>query len=287
MEDIQANSLYGYKTKFCSVKCASSDISTKNKTKNTCLKRFGTSSPMQSNIIKKKSLQTLNEKYGCTNISQLDNVKQEKLKTFVKNFPKNSLKRKELIDKKLKTMEVRYGKNFKNIIGEKVRNTSLKRFGTPSPILNSDIKSKSKSKYKYDGRFFDSFSELTYYFWLKNNNISFEYKPNIYFLYYDMNGKKHRYYPDFKVNDKFVEIKGDHFFTQIGDMINPYLNEKIPLEERDYQNNLYKEKFLCMKKNSIIILKDSECSQFKEYFLEKMGFHSFQNAKESLKIQKK
>ena len=70
-------------------------------------------------------------------------------------------------------------------------------------------------------------------------------------------------------------------------MINPYLNEKIPLEERNYQNNLYKEKFLCMKKNSIIILKDSECSQFKEYFLEKMGFHSFQNAKESLKIQKK
>ena len=83
------------------------------------------------------------------------------------------------------------------------------------------MRRKAKSKYFYNNIFFDSAPELAYYIWLKDNNISFEYHPNVSFKY-EHGGRTYIYQPDFKVGNKLIEIKGDHFFKEDGTMQNPY-----------------------------------------------------------------
>lgn len=63
-----------------------------------------------------------------------------------------------------------------------------------------------------DGIIFDSSWELAYYIYLRDYGILFEYHPNIEFHYKNEEDdeKFHIYHPDFKVNNKLVEIKGNY-----------------------------------------------------------------------------
>ena len=80
----------------------------------------------------------------------------------------------------------------------------------------------------------------------KENNLYVEYHPNITFEYFGADNKKHYYHPDFKIQDKLYEVKGEHFFD--GDkMINPY--------DRGL-DNLFEAKHQCMKNNGVVILRD-------------------------------
>lgn len=64
-----------------------------------------------------------------------------------------------------------------------------------------------------------------------------------------MQNKEHYYFPDFKINDELIEIKGDHFFDKNGNFRCPFniLNENI--------QNEYKAKYQCMLDNNIKILR--------------------------------
>lgn len=69
-----------------------------------------------------------------------------------------------------------------------------------------------KVLHELDGITFDSSWELAFYIYLRDYGIPFEYHPNIEFPYtLDENDTKfHVWRPDFKVHDKYVEIKGTH-----------------------------------------------------------------------------
>ena len=45
--------------------CASGATETKNKRKETCIKKYGVENPMQLDIVKEKSKQTCLKNYGC------------------------------------------------------------------------------------------------------------------------------------------------------------------------------------------------------------------------------
>ena len=109
-----------------------------------------------------------------------------------------------------------------------------------------------KKKYKYNGINFDSAVEIAYYIWLTDNHIEFQYKPKIVF-YYEYNDKQHFYMPDFKVQDQYVEIKGNQFFDKNGDMQNPYDHS---------QDELYRAKQKCMELNNVKILKFDEYKKY-------------------------
>lgn len=61
----------------------------------------------------------------------------------------------------------------------------------------------------YRGHYCDSTYELVYLIYCLDHNISVSKNTTKYF-YYWYNGKQHKYYPDFIVEDGFVEIKGYH-----------------------------------------------------------------------------
>lgn len=58
---------------------------------------------------------------------------------------------------------------------------------------------------------FGSSWEFLVYDFLLENHIDFEYQPAI-SLPYDYHGTHHTYHPDFLVNGKIYEVKGDQFF---------------------------------------------------------------------------
>ena len=162
------------------------------------------------------------------------------------------------------TKRLRYGnENYVNI--EKIQQTCLKHHGCNFPQQNPKIRARSKGKYTFDKFTFDSKFELCFYVWLKDNNVNFEFKPNKQFKYiYD--GKEHFYMPDFKVEDQYVEIKGNHFFKSDGTMQNPYDHS---------QDGLYEAKHQCMIHNNVKIIKQNDCICYLSYVKEKYGSEFF------------
>lgn len=140
----------------------------------------------------------------------------------------------------------------------KKEQTILKNYGVTNPNYSKIIQSYKTKHYYYNNIMFDSSWELAYYIWLKDNNIEFEYQPNISFEYIKDN-KIHRYYPDFKVNNELQEIKGTHFFDKDGQLIDPY------------SKKLLSEKYKCMQDNNIKILKENDIKPILEYIFEKYG----------------
>lgn len=69
-----------------------------------------------------------------------------------------------------------------------------------------------KVLHELDGITFDSSWELAYYIYLRDFGIPFEYHPDIEFPYKKEldDDKFHVYRPDFKVHNRFIEIKGTH-----------------------------------------------------------------------------
>lgn len=104
-----------------------------------------------------------------------------------------------------------------------------------------------KSKIEYDNNYFDSNWEVLFYKWLTNNGISFEFHPNVKFSYTYL-GEEHFYQPDFFVEGRYVEIKGDHFFENH----NEHLKMICPWDST--KNDLYEAKHQCMIENNVLIL---------------------------------
>ena len=124
-----------------------------------------------------------------------------------------------------------------------MRQTCLEKYGVESFSQTNEFAKYHRKQIEYDSLTFDSSWEVTVYQYCKENNIPCEYQPNITFEY-EYGGKEHYYHPDFLINGKIYEVKGDQFFD--GDkMINPY--------DRT-QDGLYEAKHQCMIKNNIIIL---------------------------------
>lgn len=75
----------GYR-KYCSKKCLSNDPNLIKKRENTCISRYGTKNPMESDSIKLKFKESILEKYGVDNISKVSEVKEKKRKTCFSNY---------------------------------------------------------------------------------------------------------------------------------------------------------------------------------------------------------
>ena len=234
---------YGFSI-YCSCKCANSD----------------------SEKLLRWKLNTI-EKYGVENTTQLESVKEKMAKTNLIKYGKitNLITDEQKIDTQQKLL-LKYGVTVpakSEIIRKRMENSTLKRFGVTNYSKTNEHKKRmiefnkthkynhNKSLYVYNNLYFDSSWELAYYMWLVDNNIDFEYKPDVSFEY-EYNEKTHKYYPDFLVNDEYVEIKGEQFFDKDGNYRNPYDNNK---NERAYK------KYQCMIKNDVKIIRYNEILQ--------------------------
>lgn len=212
--------------------------SQKEKTKQTCIERYGCETPFQNKDVQEKYKATMLKKYGVDNGFKSDVIKQKIKETNLKKYGCEN-------------------PSQNAIISENRKKTCLEIYGYEHPWSNHDVRKKCMANYTYDGKMFDSSWELYYYIWLQMNNIVFTYQPDINFVY----GDNKRYYPDFLVNGELFEIKGEQFFD--GDkMINPY--------DRS-QDLVYEQKHQCMLQNDVTILRKPDMEKIFEEVNEKYG----------------
>ena len=299
-----------FKCKQCQAKYARSkvdlskiDFKKRNqKSKETCLKKYGVESSNSLQWKKDKIKKSNLEKYGC-HPSQLKEVKNKQAETNIKKYGFKAASQNENVKQKFKdNCEKKYGKGITNPfqailikeksiqtclekynvenpmqskeIQKKAENTCLEKYGFKSSAQNPEVKEKlketlsertkevwkeirRKSHYKYDyfNQKFDSGWELELYIFLKDTHINFVYQPDIYFEY-EYEGKIHRYFPDFEIDGKFYEIKGDQFLKEDGKWQNPFDHGK---------DDLYEAKHQCLLKNNVIILTYNDLKDVKKY----------------------
>lgn len=240
----------------------------KNKFKQTCQSRYNVDAPAQLDSVKEKYKNTCLTKYGVVNPVQNDEIKEKIKQTCIEKYGvDNPIKNIEVKNKCINTCQEKYGKNsymetdeFRN----KSIKTCLEKYGVNYAAQSHEIQKKFKLKYTYNNINFDSSWELAYYIWLTDNNIDFIYHPNIHYTY-SANGKEYYYFPDFKVNDTLIEIKGDHFFDKNNNFRCPFNITNIIIQNR------YKAKYQCMLDNNIKIIRKNEIRNILYYIKKTYG----------------
>ena len=110
----------GYK-KFCSSKCAANSVETRNKAKQTCLKKYGADNPSKTEQTKNKIANTKIERYNDKNFNNRNKYKQTCLERYGVESPFAS-----------------------DIIKDKIKQTCLERYGIEKYVLSNDHEVKTK-----------------------------------------------------------------------------------------------------------------------------------------------
>lgn len=190
-----------------------------------------------------------------------------------RNLPREEVK--ASFEKQRKTMIERYGVDNaakSEEVKKKIRVTSEKRYGgigyaSPELKEKADITTIERygsifgsGKYKYDDKIFDSSWELYLYRFLQLRGVEFEFHPNIPLEYFvPEENKTRKYFPDFKIGNRLVEIKGGQFFDKETD-------EPIcPFNRND--DAAFKAKFQKMAEYKVYIIRNIE--PYKRFVLSK------------------
>lgn len=153
---------------------------------------------------------------------------------------------------------------------QQCREKSLEKYGVENPSQCPEIRRKQQQRYLYNGINFDSAPEVALYIWLKDHQIQFEYQPDVFFDY-EFKGRKFRYFPDFKVEDQLIELKGDHFFSKDGKMVCPYRQKSWSDEKYLEECEKYEAKHQCMILNNVQIWTSEKYSLYLQYVKSKYG----------------
>lgn len=257
-----------------------------------------------------KAIKTNLEKYGVTNTYQLPEIREKAQKTWKDNeqeirkkMQQTSLERHgdpfyHNQEQANKTRLEKYGvinffqikeihekaleRNHSPEVLEKKRQTCLERLGTETPLNNKICREKGLKtlyskygiyhapKYLYicNNLHFDSFPELCIYLYCINNNINIEREPIE--LKYIYNNKEYSYYPDFKINNELIEIKGNQFLKEDDTWQNPY-NHSL--------DELYEAKHQCALQNNVKILYSEDYQKYVDWFNANYNIEDFKNEK--------
>lgn len=250
-------------------KYGNGDFVNSKKREQTCLEKYGVDCCFKSSELRKKAEKTMLEKYGEMHFTNREKAKETMLEKYggTGTLACDSLKRK-VYDTKLKrygngnfvnskkgeqTKKERYGYSFNNIL--KHRETCIERYGVDSFSKTKEFSQKRKQRYSYDGEKFDSKYELA--FWIYEKELGNSIKRNyLTFFEYEHDGHICEYFPDFEIDGKYYEVKGDHLINANGDWVNPF---------DATQNEKFRLKGECAKKNNVIILKSSDCKKYIDY----------------------
>ena len=237
--------------------------SVQEKRKISCLSSLGVEFPLQSNEIIDKAVQTKFRENDGKYFS--DAAVSSRINTFIKHYGvDNNMKSEKGMQEYRDSMQERYGVDYPAqclSIHEKIKQTTFNNFGVYYPAQSHEIFLKIIKKYFYDKKWFHSKPELAFYIWLTDNNIEFEYQPNFCFNY-EYNGVKYKYFPDFKIGEKIIEIKGNHFLKKDGTWQCPYDHSK---------DELFEEKRKCCIKNNVIIMYKQDYLKYIKYVENKYG----------------
>ena len=246
----------------CSYECASKNKESKIKAKETCLKKYGVENPSQLEEIKKKKEQTCISNYGTKYYIQSEIGKIKIKETCIEKYGvENPSQLEEIKQKKIDTCLKHYGVEYSinsPIIKNKIEQTVIKKYGVKNVSQNTEIHKKQMyGKYHApNGKVYDSSWEYLFEQYLIEKKIPYVYQADITLVWTDVDGKEHRYIPDFSIitdKQELIEIKGDHFIEN-GVLIDPYNKT-----EKGYANA--RLKWECMQKAGVKVYTSKELKE--------------------------
>lgn len=184
----------------------------RQKRKNDCLEKYGCEYYWQAKEIKEKRRNSMLERYSVEHTMQ-----NEEFKSVAKKHREETNLERYGVKHNWASEELREQGQYK---------TCLEKYGYMYTGQIPEIQRKMKCKYHApNGKIYDSSWEYLFEQYLIENNISYIYQSDLTLSWTDIDGKEHKYIPDFLlINDKqeLIEIKGDQFFDENGNFINPY-----------------------------------------------------------------
>ena len=240
--------------------------------------------------------------YGVTHNSQLDSVKKKKAQTCLEHYGvEHPLQSKKILNKAKRTMKKHYRIEYaaqSEEVKNKIADTNMERYGNKCSLHGSNQKKTEQAfidkygvdnprkspeiinrmldtkferygsinqfhLYKYDDKNFDSSWELAFYIYHIDKGHNIEHEPT--FFTYKCNNVSHRYYPDFKINGKYYEIKGEQFVKR---------NSKgkiVDLVHFGESNERSSAKYKCMKKHNVTIIDCNKIQKYLEYIIDTYG----------------
>ena len=208
------------------------------KIKQSNMEKYGVEFNWQRDDIKEKIKQTSLDKYGMANGGgSIESLKKAK----------DTWNKKYNVDNVFQLQEVK----------EKSKKTCLEKYGKEYYTQTDAYQQSVHKKYLYNNIRFDSSWELAFYIYCIDNGLDIKRCPDS-FTYITQDGKEHFYTPDFIVNDKIYEIKGDHLFNESGEL--GFLGQ-----EKD------KEKYKIIQENNIILITNRDISKYLDYIANKYG----------------
>ena len=233
------------------------------KFKQTCLERYGVENPNQLKEIKNKAKQTCLERYG-TEHKFLFGSEEFKNNMLKKHGVEYSMQMPSTLKKAKETIKERYGDEHYFAFGEGWKKAIIEKYGSKQ-IMYELIKNKTEQtclkKYGVE------------HIAQAENSLPIERNTEYSFDYIYEN-KIHKYFPDFKINDEFIEIKGEQFLKEDGSWQNPY-DHNLDL--------LFEAKHQCALKNKVKIIYSKECQKYIDYINNKYS----KNFLETFKMEKK
>ena len=223
---------------------------------------------MKCQLVKDRLKQSILDNYGVEHQSKLQSVKDKIRKTTRERHGVDCMfQLKEVITKRKHTMDDRYGVEYP-FQSQTIRNRCVdsmnERYGVDYYVQSIDfIKSLHKPyvNEKYPNQKFGSRWEFIVFDFLTVNSLEFDYQSKIR-IQYSYDNTTHYYHPDFVVQGKIVEVKGDHFFKKDENgneiMICPYGYNEFSPEEYKWWCGLYEAKHQCMLANKVLILRSKE-----------------------------
>ena len=154
---------------------------------------------------------------------------------------------------------------MKTAVGQQaIEESMLKKYGVRRYAQTEEFHWKSQHRYIYDDETFDSFPELALYLYCIDHGYSIKRAPTK--LRYSYAGGEHYYIPDFEINGRLVEVKGDQFFKEDGTMQCPFDHSYDGLAEAKHQ---------CMLNNNVLIVRSSEYKVVVDYFNSKYNRNDY------------
>ncbi len=234
----------------------------------TCLEKIGVKNPMQSKDILNRAMETQMDRYngiGFASKETNEKIRCAFQQTYGTSDPGN---RPEAIEARKLKWEQKSEQEKKELVN-KCQETNRRNHGGILYQQTHVCHVRRRKRYWHDGMWFDSKWEIKVYDYCKNINIACEYQPNISFTY-ECCERKWIYQPDFLINGKIYEVKGDQFFKvdESGHevMFNPYRNKKWSDERYARECAKFEAKHQCMLANNVTILRGKDINNLKEVF---------------------
>jgi hypothetical protein len=135
--------------------------------------------------------------------------------------------------------------------------TCMEKYGYKYTGQIPEIQRKMKCNYHApNGKVYDSSWEYLFEQYLIEKKIPYVYQADLTLVWTDVDGKEHRYIPDFSITtdkQELIEIKGDHFIEN-GVLIDPYNKT-----EKGYANA--RLKWECMQKAGVKVYTSKELKE--------------------------